>query len=189
MSVLLNSKKPVPELRDTAGKSGIWRDERHAFKWVSRLLRRRGVAEGVPLDTSDHRKSIPSYEHLLGQTLYPAPLARILVSEVCSFCRRIREILNTKLYRRGVVCDPGSQLTSDRQERERLQDGCNVDRRNLLTARPWLTLADAEIFCLGWKQGVEFSFRNCDTQFLSSKQPASENLTDSKVPELTKHDL
>jgi hypothetical protein len=60
-------------------------------------------------------------------------------------------------------------MALSRQEQERLQGACIQDMQNLRTARSWLTLVDAEIFCLGWKQGAEFSFRNFGTESLSSK--------------------
>ncbi len=160
------------------------------LKALPRLLWHRAVPLGVPSDTLGHRKSTQSYEHSLGQNLYPAPLGRILLSEVGSFFGRIRALLDTKLYRRGVACYPGTQMPLSRQERKRLQDACTQDMQSLFADRPWLTLVDSEIFVLGWKRGAELVLRNSGTESLSSKQLSCENLNEPGViPEPSKRDL
>jgi hypothetical protein len=104
------------------------------------------VPVGVPSDTLGHHKSSQSYEQQLGQNLSPAPLGRILLSEAGSLFVRIQVLLNTKLYRRGVVCCLDTQMPLSPQERQHLQDACIQDMQSLVADRPLLTLVDDEIF-------------------------------------------
>jgi len=75
---------------------------------------------GVPLDTlPPHRQSILGRDPLLGVNLYHAPLVRTLRYEIRSFFRRIRWLLRTELYHRGVRLDFENQLGLTRQESKR----------------------------------------------------------------------
>jgi hypothetical protein len=96
----------------------------------------------------------------LGSELYPVSLGRTLRREFGSFLRRIRYILETQLYGRGVRVDFQNQLGLTRQESMRAEDVYNEDSSNLFARFPWLTLADERIFFEGWTKGATWAYRN-----------------------------
>lgn len=104
---------------------------------------------------------------------------RLLASEFRSFLGRIRALLNTKLYRRDLPVDPGVQITSSLPERQRFQDACIRDAYDLLAERPWLTLADREIFVRAWQRGAEWTARNYCRKSLSFSRPSSPDFPES----------
>jgi hypothetical protein len=127
----------------------------------------RGIASGILADTLHHRQSTRSFAGSLGTHLFPFPLWRVLLRETRSFLGRMRAILETQLYRRLVVVDAG-QLGLNWWERQRIQAACIADTSKLFAERPWLTLADNEIFVRAWLQGAEWYARNSDSSTRSS---------------------
>jgi hypothetical protein len=141
------------------------------------------------LDTSLHHQSNPAGRPLVGVHLFRAPLARTLRLEIGSFLSRIRMVLDTQMYRRGVVWDPACRIALNPEECQRAQDASNQDMRNLSSARPWLTLVDAEIFVQGWQRGAEWHARSVDSGLPSSKPHSFQHLNpEAATPESSRCD-
>lgn len=151
---------------------------------ISAIRRRTALyrATGVPADTLSLNPATQSFAASLGTHLYPASLGRVLRCELGSLLGRIRALLRTQLHRRGLVLDPACATASTGEERKQAQDACSEDMRKLFAARPWLTLVDGEIFVLAWKQGAEWSDRNCRSKFPSSSPDSSARLSNSHNP-------
>ena len=85
-----------------------------------------------------------------------ALLLRALECECRNFLHRIGSIHRSWIYREGLQI--GSEYHSipwaDFQRCTRTH-ACISDIRSLRMARPWITVADVEIFLEGWKLGVE----------------------------------
>lgn len=113
----------------------------------------RDAARDVHACTLDQNPAISSYPVALGEYLRPFPLWRILKREIGSFLCRMRAILKTQIYRRGIGYGPPSQPGMTSQERRQYQDICTEDMQHLFDERPWLTSVDGEIFLRGWMQG------------------------------------
>src|SRR5208337_2062366 len=97
----------------------------HAIRLLRRGVNRRGAlarAMGIRSDTLRQSPSTRSFADSLGQNLYWYPLARTLRLEIYSFLRRMKVVLQTEIYRRGVDFDPVGSTVSDWPEQQQAQD-------------------------------------------------------------------
>ncbi len=80
---------------------------------------------------------------------------RALGYECRNFAHRIGSIWRSPIYRGGlqIGSEYHSVPSADFQPCDRIRD-CISDITSLRRARPWITLADEEIFLEGWRQGV-----------------------------------
>jgi hypothetical protein len=88
------------------------------------------------------------------RSLVSASLLRALIYECRNFGCRIGSIWQSPIYRRGLEIGPEyhSVQWAGFQPCTRIQK-CISDIEQLCIDRPWLTLADEEIFLLGWRKG------------------------------------
>jgi hypothetical protein len=164
---------------------------RRLFNKALRLVNRDAMSwsRGVPADTLHCEPSTVSYRSSLNPYVYRASLKSILRYEVKNILGRIRAIRDTRLYRRGILLDPGrSILVNSQGERKESRDVCIADIKRLTTARPHLTLVDQEIFYLGWKQGFDWGVRTAHKQADLQQHHSCTSLNSPAIPELTKCD-
>ncbi len=115
---------------------------------------------GVPLCRLVRYQSNPELEHELGSHLYRASLVRALGREIGSCYQRIRELLRTRLYRRGILLDPLYRTSASPDQRDQAQDACNRDMQTVFRCRKGMTQADARTFLLAWRLGLEWGVRH-----------------------------
>jgi hypothetical protein len=145
---------------------------------------------GVPLGTvPSHLRPSLVRDPWLGSDLFRCSLVRTLRREIGSFFQRIRWLLETEVYLRGVRLDFEGQLELTRQESRRAEDGYTEDSNNLSARFPWLTLVDARIFAEAWLRGAAWAYSNARSKSSSLEPMALTDLTDSTiVPESSKCD-
>jgi hypothetical protein len=142
---------------------------RHLLKrLLSRQLERESWV-GVRIDTLAPylRPSLP-FDVWLGENLCRRSLVRTLRCEIGSFFQRIRWLLETELYQRGVVIHFQSHLGLTQPESKRAEDGYTTDSNSLYVQFPWLTLVDERIFAEGWTKGAAWAYRNSRSEPVSS---------------------
>ncbi len=147
-------------------------------EWVKYIrgtvrLIRGAYAVGIPEDISGRRLSVYEVPNELGDHLYRGSLARAVKREIGSLVGRIKEILRSRSYRRGVTLDPLFQTTATPEQRRQAQDACNADMQRLFDRRSWLTLEDIRIFALAWRLGAEWVYRSGNRELLLSEHAPS----------------
>jgi hypothetical protein len=119
---------------------------------MRRSLRHIEVFRPTPMTTL-----LRKIQRTLFQTQYPVwvLLLRALGYECRNFLHRIGSVWRSPIFREGLKIGPEyhSIPWEDFQPCNRIL-ACSADIRWLYTVRPWITLADAEIFLGGWKRGA-----------------------------------
>ncbi len=139
-----------------------------------RLDRERWV--GTPLDTlPPHLQSSQVHDPWLGRNLYRLSLVRTLRCEIGSFFQRIRWLLETESYLRGVQIEFVDRLGLTCQESKRAEAGYSEDSNSLCVRFPWLTVVDARISSEAWIMGAKWAYRNARSVSPSLEQVASAN--------------
>lgn len=124
---------------------------------------------------------------------YRGSLLRLVLRGVCScyqrirFERSIRGTLRDDAVRRSVPLLPCSDSRNEMQF-------CTRSIQSLEQARPYMTLADAELFLQGWFQAARW-YAHLDSESRKAEQDGSSAYPDdgnsmppSAVPQSTKHD-
>src|SRR5208283_4581151 len=81
-------------------------------------------------------------------------LVREVLREIRNLFRRIEEIQNRYLDRRGILINLSRDIPLRPEQQETALACCIQDMRNLYTSRPHASLIDAELYLQGWQRGA-----------------------------------
>jgi hypothetical protein len=84
--------------------------------------------------------------------------------EIRNLFRRIGEIQNRLLDRRGISINPSHGISLPPEQQETALACCIQDMRSLYKSRPHASLIDAELYLQGWQSGAASALRNWSIQ-------------------------
>jgi len=102
-------------------------------------------------------------------------LAQILRREIRSFFQRIRWLLESELYLRGILIGFQALLGLTREESMHAVNAYSEDSNSLYARFPWMTLVDERISVEAWTKGAAWAYRNARSGAISLEQAASED--------------
>lgn len=120
----------------------------------------RGVRMGLLL--SRIRRGIYRLCRTTFWIVYPLPLVREILRELCSFPRRIGWLYATKPYLYGIHLGRLGGSPRDRHGNAQTL-ACIEDTQRITQIHRWANLADRSLFVEGWKRGAEWASREKGT--------------------------